>query len=114
MILARGISMRTLAAHRLHLHTTLLAVLAGAAPAWAQSVFTGPIASSEIARGVYLLSAGSNAVLVLGRDSAVLVDGLVSAQSAALVKRASSAPRSSPPRMLRAPWPERPRTRAAA
>jgi glyoxylase-like metal-dependent hydrolase (beta-lactamase superfamily II) len=74
---------------RLTAHLTLgvAACTFNAAPALAQSVFTGPIESREIAAGVYLLSAGSNAVLVVGKTEAVLVDGLVAAQAESLVQK---------------------------
>jgi cyclase len=52
-----------------------------AVPALAQSNFNGPIQSKELGKGVYLLSAGSNAVLVVGDKQAVLVDALVAAQA---------------------------------
>lgn len=58
-----------------------------AVPALAQSNFNGPIESKEIGKGVYLLSAGSNAVLVLGDKEAVLVDALVAAQGQPLATK---------------------------
>ena len=64
-----------------------LAFAAVGAVAQAQSNFNGPIESKEIAKGVYLLSAGSNSVLVVGSKDAVVVDALVAAQSAPLVKK---------------------------
>jgi cyclase len=66
------------------------AIAAGVVPVLAQSVFTGPIESKEIAKGAYLLSAGSNAVLFVGKTDAVLVDGLVAAQAEPLVQKVAS------------------------
>lgn len=47
-----------------------------AAPAAAGNPFMASIATTEIGGGLYQLSAGSNAVLLVGRDSAILVDTL--------------------------------------
>ncbi|MGC3979753.1 MAG: MBL fold metallo-hydrolase [Steroidobacteraceae bacterium] len=70
---------------RLALATTAMAL--GMSPAFAQSNFGGPIESKQIGEGVYLLSAGSNAVLVVGKKEAILVDALVAAQAEPLVKK---------------------------
>lgn len=64
------------------LKLTLIAfAVCGATQAFAQSNFGGPIESKELASGVYLLSAGSNAVLVTGKKEAMLVDALIAAQA---------------------------------
>lgn len=60
------------------------------APSLAQSNFGGPIEVQQIAPGIQMLVAGSNAILVTGRREAVLIDGLVSAQAEPLKTKVQS------------------------
>ncbi|WP_068086462.1 MBL fold metallo-hydrolase [Novosphingobium rosa] len=56
-----------------------LAAALAAAPGWAQTgvnAFKGPITTTAIGGGLYQLSAGSNAVLAVGADGAILIDSL--------------------------------------
>lgn len=63
--------------------------LIGAPSAFAQSNFNGPINTTELAKGVYMLEAGSNAVLAVGKKEAVLIDALTAGQAEPLAKRVS-------------------------
>jgi glyoxylase-like metal-dependent hydrolase (beta-lactamase superfamily II) len=79
--------MRLTSCKSISLVVTALALGAMAPLALAQSNFNGPINSKEIAPGVFLLEAGSNAVLVVGKKEAVLVDALIGAQAEPLAKK---------------------------
>lgn len=65
----------------------VIATALGISQALAQSNFNGPINTTELAKGVYMLEAGSNAVLAVGKKEAVLIDALTAGQAEPLAKR---------------------------
>lgn len=88
----------TFAPRRLLAATALaFAAVTSAAPTLAQTsvnAFKGPITTTEIGGGLYQLSAGSNAVLAVGTDGAILIDSLFNdpAKLVASVERVTDRP----------------------